>query len=182
MPRGIRIALLRDMAHKHDKDVDHINRDKNPDPITGAHGSHPVGTGVGAAGGAATGAVVGAVGGPIGAVVGGVAGAVVGGLIGKGISESIDPTEDAYWRDEYTHRPYYRSGRRYEDYEPAYRLGYRASDVHRGSYDDRIDDDLRRTYEGGWRGESALEWDEARGAARDAYTRRAERVHRANEV
>ena len=172
------------MAHKHDNldDVNRLNRDKNPDPITGAPGSHPVGTGVGAAGGAATGAVVGAVGGPVGAVVGGVAGAVVGGLIGKGISESIDPTEDAYWRGEYARRPYFRSGRRYEDYEPAYRLGYRAYDVYQGDYDDRLDDDLRRTYETNWRGESTLEWDDARQAARDAYVRRAERMRRSTEA
>jgi hypothetical protein len=126
--------------------------------------------------------VVGAAGGPVGAVVGGVAGAVVGGLIGKGISESIDPTEDAYWRDEHTRRPYYSSGRRYEDYEPAYRLGYRAYDVHKGEYDDRLDDDLRRTYEGDWRKGSSLEWDDARHAVRDAYTRRAHNRRRSSEV
>lgn len=173
------------MANKHDhsRDVNRNDGDKNPDPITGAAGSHPVGTGVGAAGGAATGALVGAAGGPVGAVVGGVAGAVVGGLIGKGISESVDPTEDAYWRDEYTRRPYYRSGRRYEDYEPAYRLGYRSFEVHGGTYDDKLEDEMRQTYEGsGWRGESTLEWDEARGAARDAYMRRCELKSRGNEV
>ena len=53
------------------------DRDANPDPITGAPGSHPVGTGVGAAGAGAAatwaGATIGgAVGGPVGAVVGGV--------------------------------------------------------------------------------------------------------------
>ena len=33
--------------------------DPNPDPITGAPGSHPVGTGIGAAGGAAAGVALG---------------------------------------------------------------------------------------------------------------------------
>ena len=57
------------------------DKDLNRDPITGAPGSHPVGTGLGAAGGGAAGAAIGtAVGGPVGAVVGAAAGAVVGGL------------------------------------------------------------------------------------------------------
>ena len=43
----------------------------NPDPITGAPGSHPIETGVGAAvGGAATGMAVGAVAGPVGTAIG----------------------------------------------------------------------------------------------------------------
>lgn len=163
------MVTKRDKRHGND---DHP--DRNPDPITGAPGSHPVGTGVGAAGGAVAGAAVGGIGGPVGAVVGGVAGAVVGGLIGKGVSEAVDPTEDAYWREEYVRRPYFRQGYAYEDYEPAYRLGYRAYDVHRGSYDDQLDEDLRQHYEGGWRGRSLLDWEEAQPAVRDAYTRRAQ--------
>ena len=79
----------------------------NRDPLTGAPGAHPVGTGAGAvAGGMAAGAAVGTVAGPVGTAVGAAVGAIVGGLAGKGIAEQIDPTvEDAYWRDNY------RSGR-----------------------------------------------------------------------
>jgi len=70
--------------------ADELERNENDlahrDPITGAPGSHPVGTGVGAAaGGVAAGAAVGAVAGPVGAVVGAAIGAVVGGLAGKAI-------------------------------------------------------------------------------------------------
>ena len=77
--------------------------DSNPanrDPISGAPGAHPVGTGVGAvAGGAAAGAAIGAIAGPVGAVVGVAVGAVVGGLAGKGVAEMADPTaEEAYRR------------------------------------------------------------------------------------
>ena len=39
--------------------------DTNPDPLTGAPGSHPVGTGLGSVGGAAAGAVLGSIGGPV---------------------------------------------------------------------------------------------------------------------
>ena len=65
----------------------------NRDPLTGAPGAHPIGTGVGAAaGGVAAGAAVGSVAGPVGTVVGAAVGAVAGGLAGKGVAESIDPT------------------------------------------------------------------------------------------
>ncbi|MCW2950753.1 MAG: hypothetical protein JWN41_1766, partial [Thermoleophilia bacterium] len=67
----------------------------NRDPITGAVGAHPVGTGVGAlAGGAATGAAVGTVAGPVGTAIGAAVGAVAGGLAGKGVAEEMDPTVD----------------------------------------------------------------------------------------
>src|SRR5436190_23626440 len=92
-------------------DVDGVP-DANRDPITGAPGAHPVGTGLGAAaGGMAAGAAVGSVAGPVGTAVGAAAGAVVGGLAGKGIAEMIDPTaEEAYWRENYTLQPYYEKG------------------------------------------------------------------------
>ena len=67
----------------------------NRDPISGALGAHPVGTGVGAAaGGVVAGAAVGSVVGPVGTAVGAAVGAVAGGLAGKGVAETIDPTFD----------------------------------------------------------------------------------------
>ena len=68
--------------------------DRNPDPITGAPGSHPAGTAIGSASGAATGAAIGAVGGPVGAAIGGVAGAIVGAAVGHKAGEANDPTTD----------------------------------------------------------------------------------------
>ena len=51
----------------------------NRDPITGAPGAHPIGTGVGAlAGAVATGAAVGTVAGPIGTLARAAAGAIAG--------------------------------------------------------------------------------------------------------
>src|SRR3954454_4908195 len=100
----------------------------NPDPITGAPGAHPVGTGIGAAlGGAAAGAATGTVAGPVGTVVGAAVGAVLGGLAGKGVAETIDPTaEDAFWRDNYKTRPYVDASYGYDDYGPAYAYGVNA--------------------------------------------------------
>lgn len=65
----------------------------NLDPITGAPGAHPVGTGVGAvAGGVAAGAAAGTVAGPVGTAVGAAVGAVAGGLAGKKVAEKERPT------------------------------------------------------------------------------------------
>ena len=98
---------------------------RNPDPITKAPGSHPIGTGIGAvAGGAAAGAAVGTVAGPVGTIAGAAVGAIVGGLAGKGVAEIVNPTvEDAYWRENHSRQPYAK-GRSYDDYGPAYRTGY----------------------------------------------------------
>jgi hypothetical protein len=118
------------------------------DPITGAPGAHPVGTGLGAA-----------------------AGAVVGGLAGKGIAEMIDPTaEEAYWRENYTLQPYYEKGYTYEDYHPAYRTGWEG----RGRYEGRTFDQVERELEADYiryRGASRLGWDKNRLAARAAWDR-----------
>ena len=82
------------------------SNDMNRDPISGAPGAHPVGTGLGAAAGATAGAAVGSVAGPVGTVVGGAIGAVVGGLGGKAAGEAVNPTaENAYWEQNYKNEP-----------------------------------------------------------------------------
>jgi hypothetical protein len=147
------------------------DRNSNPDPITGAPGSHPIGTGVGAAtGGVAAGAIGGAVAGPIGAVVGAAAGAVVGGLAGKGVAEMIDPTaEEAYWRDRFADRPYVEAGSTFEEYWPAYAYGLSA----RARYPDREFTDIEAELARDWdraRGSSTLDWEPAKHAVRDAWS------------
>jgi hypothetical protein len=147
--------------------------DANRDPITGAPGSHPVGTGVGAAvGGAAAGAAVGSVAGPVGTVAGIIGGALVGGLAGKGIAEKIDPTrEDAYWRENHTGQTY-AGNRTYEDYSDAYRTGYTGYDRYgrQGKTFEESEADLRRDYEKS-PSASKLGWAEASAAVRAAWHR-----------
>lgn len=142
----------------------------NLDPITGEPGAHPVGTGVGAAGGAAAGAAIGMVGGPVGAAVGGVVGAVAGGLAGKGTAEAVNPTtEEAYWRDNYTSEPYYQDGFAFDEYAPAYRLGFNGRSRYSGEWSDvepRFASDWNTANAG-----SALAWPEAQHATRAAWTR-----------
>src|SRR5688572_33295838 len=80
------------------READRRDRDANRDPLTGAPGSHPVGTGIGAATGGIAGAAIGAAGGPVGAGIGAVAGAVAGGLAGKGVGEAVNPTDEEIGR------------------------------------------------------------------------------------
>lgn len=146
--------------------------DANRDPITGAPGAHPVGTGVGAAvGGAAAGAAAGTVVGPVGTVIGAAVGAVVGGLAGKGVAEAIDPTrEDAYWRDNYGSRPYVEQGASYDDYGPAYGLGVDAYSRNPGRTFEDVEPEMSSRW-GTSAGSSRLPWSNARHAAQDAWNR-----------
>jgi len=162
-----------------DRDARTNNPDANRDPITGAPGSHPVGTGVGALGGGAAGAAAGAAIGSVvpgaGTVVGGVIGAVVGatggGLAGKGVAEQVNPTaEDAYWRENYKTRPYYSADTSYDDYAPAYRYGWES----RSRYAGRRFDDVESDLGSGWdkaKAKSRLGWEKAKMATRDAWDR-----------
>lgn len=146
-------------------------KDRNLDPITKAPGAHPVGTGIGAAGGGAAGAAIGAVGGPVGALAGAAVGAVVGGLAGKGVAEGINPTaEEAHWREHYVNEAYYDKTRTYDDYAPAYRTGYEGRGRHSGKRFEDVESDLETSYNAG-RGQSRLDWKQARPASRAAWDR-----------
>ena len=86
---------------------------------------HSIGAGTGAAAGAVTGATVGVVGGPIGMAAGAVVGGIIGAAAGDSIAEAVNPTDyQDHWKNNYTTTPYYASGREWNDYEPAYKLGY----------------------------------------------------------
>jgi hypothetical protein len=153
----------------------------NRDPITGAPGAHPVGTGLGAAaGGMAAGAAAGAVAGPIGAVAGAAVGAVVGGLAGKGIAENIDPTiEEAYWRENYRSRPYATKGDyTYDDYGPAYMYGVDNYSRYPGKTFDEVEGDLGRDWQRA-KGKSRLAWDDAKHATKDSWHRLSDTIERA---
>ena len=132
---------------------------------------HSIGEGVGAAGGAVTGMAVGAsVGGPAGAVIGAAVGAVAGGAAGHGVAAAIDPdVEDAYWRDNYSSRPYVKFGAPYSDYRDAYRYGWESRANSNATWDDAAD-----SLEHGWdkaKTNSRLAWSEAKDAVRDGWHR-----------
>lgn len=153
----------------HDKEP-HISDDENRDPRAGAPGAHPVGTGLGVAGGAAAGAVAGAIAGPVGGAGGMVVGGIAGGLAGRAVAERLNPTvEDAYWRENFTAESYYVAGRSYKDYRPAYELGWSSRARRDGNFD-TLESSLAEL----WnlqRGNSRLEWEQARPATRAAWDR-----------
>ena len=145
----------------------------NLDPITGAPGAHPVGVGVGAtAGGIAAGAAAGTLAaGPIGTAVGAAIGALVGGLGGKAVAEHLDPTVDAdYWQAHHAEQAYAVDGTSYAHYEPAYRLGGQPRERYANMSFDDAEPHLAADYER-MRGESTLEWGDAKHAARAAWDR-----------
>jgi hypothetical protein len=149
--------------------------DANRDPITGAPGAHPVGTGVGAGAAGAAGAAIGtAVAGPVGGAIGAVVGAISGGLAGKGAAEAVNPTAEAtYWRENYSSQPWADRNSRYEDYEPAFRTGWEGYSKYgkSGKTYDQLEPELRSHYETSAAGRSKLEWEKAKGATRAAWHR-----------
>jgi hypothetical protein len=130
---------------------------------------HSIGAGTGAAAGATAGALVGAAAGPIGAAIGGLIGGIGGAKAGDSLAELVNPTEyDAHWQSEYKSRPYYNKDRDWNDYAPAYGLGYHA----KGSNLDRRYEDVDNDLENNWdeaKGDSRLEWEEAKHAVRDGW-------------
>ena len=146
---------------------------ENLDPITKEQGSHPVSTAMGSAGGVAAGVVVGAaVGGPIGAIVGSAIGAVLGGAAGHTVGEAVNPTiEGEYWSKTFKDRPYYRPGREYSDYEPAYRLGWESA--RRPEYAGKEFDEVEPELQVNWKSDRGPgdPWTDAREATRDAWLR-----------
>lgn len=155
--------------------VEHETK-SNPDAITGAPASHPLGTGIGSLSAGAAGLAIGTVFGPAGSLVGGaigaVVGAVAGGLAGKAVAEGVNPSEeDTYWSTNYANRPYVSPGSKYEDYRPAYQYGWesRKQYVDRESFD-HAETDMGRDWDK-VKGQSTLVWDHAKHAARDAWER-----------
>jgi len=82
----------------------------------------------------------------------------------------INPTaEEAFWRDAFKREPYYRASMGYDDYSPAYRVGYTGPLRREGTFDS-----LETQLEQDWlcvKGRSRLTWTEARLAARAAWRR-----------
>jgi hypothetical protein len=159
--------------------IKQVRKDVNDGKVTSSESSHPVGTILGTVGGMAagvtgavvTGSAIGSAAGPVGAAVGAVIGGAIGAGAGHEIAAQINPkAEDLFWRNNYQGRPYVLAGSAYEVYQPAYRYGV---DTYRKT-PDRDFDEIEPSLSGDWytlRGDSTLDWDTARHAARDAYQR-----------
>jgi hypothetical protein len=87
--------------------------------------------------------------------------------------EAAWETEDNYWHENFTSRPYALGPDYYDRFRPAFRYGFESGNNHPGRTWDEAEGDL----EAGWqgyehRGEQAGTWDEVRPAVRDAWDRR----------
>ena len=131
---------------------------------------HNLAKGVGASGGAMAGAALGVPGGPVGMAAGAAIGALAGGIMGKGVGTIANPVDEQnFWREQYRNETYYEPGYGYDDYDPAYALGYNGRN-REGSGWPANESALRDEWERA-RGQSRLGWDQARPAARAAWER-----------
>lgn len=87
-------------------------------------------------------------------------------------SSPLLPSEDEYWRQHFADRSYYVNGLSYEDYQPAYRVGYEGYSRYRStgmSYDE-VEPELQQMYERSYP-TGRLGWHQAKYAVRDAWHR-----------
>lgn len=119
-----------------------------------------------------TASVAGKAAGAVGSAIGDAADTVR--AAGRGMRERIDAAaEERYWREQYRSQPYYDATLTFDDYLPAYRLGYEGYDRYRGRSFDEVSQELRNEYDAG-RGDGRLAWERAKDAVRAAWDRVAE--------
>lgn len=96
------------------------------------------------------------------------------GLDGLGtsrVADLIDPAgEEAYWRENFEAQPYYERGYHYDDYHPAYRIGWEGRARYEGRSFEEVERELEAEYNRS-RGGSRLDWERSRHAARAAWER-----------
>lgn len=80
-------------------------------------------------------------------------------------------SQNTYWRDNYSKRPYYSSSRDYKTYEPAYRYGVELYNKNPNIPYSQLDQSQLNTNWSAQRGTSTLEWNDAQQATQDAYNR-----------
>ncbi|HEY8197779.1 MAG TPA: hypothetical protein VIG04_12415 [Gemmatimonadales bacterium] len=97
----------------------------------------------------------------------------------ESVPTPVDPTweaswetEDNFWFENFTSRPYALGPDFYDRFRPAYRYGFDSAQHHVGRSWDEAEDDLRK----GWdryehRRENTSTWDEIKEAVRDAWER-----------
>ncbi|MEY2480297.1 MAG: hypothetical protein QOI04_1224 [Verrucomicrobiota bacterium] len=85
--------------------------------------------------------------------------------------EKHDPAEEeAYWRRWHASQTYASKEDTFEQYAPAYRVGYEAATKYPGKKFEEIEDEVALDYEKAQPG-SALPWDSARHATRAAWSK-----------
>ncbi|MCI4568052.1 hypothetical protein [Lysobacter sp. CFH 32150] len=84
--------------------------------------------------------------------------------------EASDPADNyiEHFHSSYHNAAYYKGGRDWNDYAPAYRFGYDSYRHYRGQDFEDVEHALARDWNS-VRAGSRLAWDEARGAVRDSW-------------
>lgn len=90
--------------------------------------------------------------------------------LGQGTMEQPEQ-QASYWREQYRHEPYVSKSEKYDDYAPAYRIGYEGRSQYAGQRFDDVENDLRRDWENTRGSSSKLGWDKASQACRAAWDR-----------
>ena len=151
---------------------------KHAHELGGTLGMTVGGVAGGIAAGVAAGAAIGGIAGPIGVVAGAAMGGAIGGAAGESVAREVNPTEEEkYWEQNYVTRPYIATGSEFDTYRPAYRHGIDSYNKYEGKAFDDIEPNLADDWTEA-RGESKLDWPDAREASRDAY----DRLHKSNRM
>jgi hypothetical protein len=96
-------------------------------------------------------------------------GALAGGAAGHAAGSLVNPkVEAAYWESSYMNESYYSPGYTYDDYGPAYALGYNSRGRYQGQKFDSVENDLSDEWNKA-KGASRLTWNQARSATRAAW-------------
>jgi hypothetical protein len=95
--------------------------------------------------------------------------------LNSGISGDFD---DDYFRRSYTSRPYYETGKTYDEYEPAYKYGHSLRSRYSGRNFNDIETDVSSDWEA-HRGRSSLTWERAKLAVKDAFERMGDKMDNA---
>jgi uncharacterized protein YcfJ len=127
----VRRSKMRKRKDKKNRTAEEIaqQEEESGKRISGEPDSNLAAVGAGGIAGAATGAAIGtAVGGPVGAAIGAAAGGIAGAIGADKLQDEFDPNlEEVYWRENFTNAACYKPGDKYEEYLPAYRLGWEAA-------------------------------------------------------
>lgn len=85
-------------------------------------------------------------------------------------ADEFDPAvEEAYWRNAFITRPYYKRGTPYQSYASAYRFGWESYSRYPNRGFDDFETELRIEWEA--RNDVHMIWEQARRPARDAWDR-----------
>lgn len=83
-------------------------------------------------------------------------------------------SEESYWRNNWSSRPYATADRGFDYYQPGYRYGFEAGQQHRGRAWDDVEPGLRTGWDR-YEHRGASTWEHVKHAVRDAWDRVAHR-------